>query len=468
MILKRKGRKYRSTKVYMLWHRIKATCGKIVYSHSIKQNMNARILVVLHLYYMDSWPSIKCYLENLSSYNYDLIVTFTTNHYDSNVLENVREFKNDVRFAEYENRGFDIGSFIDILSQSNLDDYDIVYKLHSKGVNRSFIFIYNQVFKKADWFLNLFDGVLGEFSVHRAVNLLMRNHDCGLVASSNLIIQDPPHKRAFTRAKAAQLCIPVFEKYHFVAGSCFAIKAPLLSRIQDLHLRIDSFEHTQRGVFSLAHAMERIICASVETQGQRLVGIPIPHPIYALERRYRRSISAIRLLEDERFSIDYDYFYKALELHPIFSYKIKLMKLGEIRRYWEGRYYSLRECSPFAYICGDVERYEQYTEVNSGAMAHEMSSERFDKLIKSLEESGFDEKFLPIVCAKDNTIWDGQHRCCWLISKYGEEHIIPVLYLDTNPWYQLPNTDKSQHLFLEKIWRALSYRTNDSCTRKII
>ena len=454
MILKRKGRTYRSSWADIQWHRIKASLGKVLFSRSIKRNKDARILVVLHLYYMEAWPSIKRYLENLSPYHYDLIVTYITGHYDAAVLDQVRAFKKEAQFAEYENKGYDIGGFLDVLSKTDLQEYDIIYKLQSKGVGREFIYIYDQVFKKADWFLNLFDGILGEINVHRAINRLMQNPRTGLVASANLIVKDPPHKKAFTSAKADDLQIQILNDYHFVAGSCFAMKASLLSSIQNLHFTIDSFESTKRGTFSIAHAMERIVCACIEPYGQQLSGIPVMHPRYWLERRFQRSVSAIRLLDDDRFSIDYDYFYKALEMYPVYSYDVTPMRLGDLRRYWDGEYYPLRECSPFAYISGNVDRYHQYASENAKASSFEMSPERFDKLIKSMEENGFDARQLPIVCDMDNTIWDGLHRCCWLLAKYGEDHVIPVVYLHANVWY--PTSSPRIHLNAwERLLRAL-------------
>lgn len=429
--------------------------GRIVYSHSIKQNNSAKILVVCHLFYMDAWPYIKRYLENLSPYRYDLVVSYITGHFDEEVLEEVREFKGDVRFEKFENKGFDIGGFLDIIGRTDLSRYDIVYKLHTKGIGRKQIYIYDQVFKRADWFLNLFDGIIGEFSVHKAVNILLHSSDSGIVASANLIVQDPSYKREFTCAQAHRLGIPINEEYHFVAGSCFAIKSPLLSHVQDLHLTIDSFEPTRRGSFSLAHAMERIVCASTEAQGHSLVGIRVPHPHYILERYYRRKVSALRLLDDDRFSLDFDYFYKALEMVPVFSYGIKPMRLGDIRRYWDGKYYHFQDCPPYAYLKGNVERYEEYTEANFKEKGFEMSRERFDNLIKSLEENGLDEKQLPVVCAYDDTIWDGQHRCCWLIAKYGEDTVVPVLYLDAFPVH-LNSDDAPKMSIRMKLKRALS------------
>ena len=56
-----------------------------------------------------------------------------------------------------------------------------------------------------------------------------------------------------------------------------------------------------------------------------------------------------------------------------------------------------------------------------------MSQQRFDRLIESMERDG-NTGINNIVIFDDNIIWDGQHRCCWLLSKYGEEYIINVLH----------------------------------------
>ena len=392
-----------------------------------KKNKNARILVCLHLFYMHEWDVIREYLDNLSCYNYDLIVTCVEGMYDEETLDKVREYKPDVQIKIYENQGYDIGAFIDILNTIDLDNYDIVYKLHSKGWNRPFIYIYNQIFKYKDWFYNLFNGVLANMSVHIAVDKLLNDDKTGIVAADNLIINDPKHKQAFTKDIANKYGIQLKDNYKYIAGSCFAIKAQCLKQIQNLHITINDFEKTKRGTFSLAHAMERIVCACIEPNGYEFYGIAVNHPTYEEERKEREKNSALRLLDDDRFEIDYDFFYKNLELKNISSYRITTIKLKDVKRNWHRTTMSLTDVAPYKFLQnGNSEEYSKYCEKNNQENGYDMNVDKFQTLIDNITNNGFDSKKLPIINS-ENVILDGQHRSCVLLHKYGPEYEMPVL-----------------------------------------
>ena len=57
-----------------------------------------------------------------------------------------------------------------------------------------------------------------------------------------------------------------------------------------------------------------------------------------------------------------------------------------------------------------------------------MSQERFDDLIKSIDKEGFRNENV-IVVNEDNILMDGQHRCCYMMYKFGEDCKVPVLRL---------------------------------------
>ena len=155
-----------------LRHSIKRRLGRMLYKKQIARNADKRILVILHMFYMCSWVEIKEYLKNLDVYNYDLIVTYTNVTYNEKVIQGIKDFKPGVKLVECPNVGYDVGPFLFALKDVRLDDYDIVFKLQSKGVNRARCFIYGQYFKKRDWFLNLFEGCIGEFTVHKTIDAL--------------------------------------------------------------------------------------------------------------------------------------------------------------------------------------------------------------------------------------------------------------------------------------------------------
>ncbi|WP_294564946.1 rhamnan synthesis F family protein [uncultured Succinatimonas sp.] len=389
---------------------------------------DTRIAVILHLYYIESWLEIKSFLDSLLRYkNVDFYFSCIEGIANKEIINTLKNYNISSNVFLYPNKGYDIGSFIDILHHINLDDYDIVYKLHSKGVSRRRIFIYNQIFKKRDWFLNLYKGLFGYRRTDEVINVLSEDNKYGIVAADNLIIHDPKHKVSFTRAASNKLGIKINNDYNYVAGTCFAIRSFLLKPISNLNLTINDFKSPKPGEFSLAHALERIVCACIEPQGYKFYGTYVKRKTYTNELQKAINYSALRLLDDTRFKLDYDFFYKVLELRKIYHYEICSIKLKDIKRRWkDGKIYSLEDCSPFQYLKGNINKYEQYCiENKKDGLFLSMSRERYDKLIKSME-LGYDTHSMPVI-SKDNIILDGQHRCCILLYKYGPDYSVDVL-----------------------------------------
>lgn len=382
---------------------------------------DARILVCLHLFYPDLWPVVRTYLDNLSPYGWDLVVTYPGGLVPEATLDEVRAYRPDARFVGCRNAGFDVGPFVEALNSVDLDRYDIVFKLQTKGCGRPLIYIYDQVFKRADWFLNLYEGVLGGGVVHGVVGSLMSG-EASLCAAENLIVRDPKHKRFFMRRFCEERHLAYDEGYRFVAGTCFAIRAEALKPLKALGLALGDFVDTVRGEFSLAHAIERWMCFAA---GGRMKGIPVGHPVYPEEAAWFASRSAIRLLDDSRFELDYDFFHRSLEMLPIRDYEVAEVRLGDIRRIWtDQRAYSLDRLPPYRYIEGDVAGYENYCRENAET-GFLMSRGRFDALRESMAD--YDERRMPVVIGEGNFLMDGQHRSCILMKRFGSDHRIKVL-----------------------------------------
>ena len=398
--------------------------GRQLDRERIERNKDAKILVILHLFYDTAWPVIREYLRNLDCYRTDLIVTVTEECVREKTLAEIRRDFLSVKIVTCANRGFDIWPFVKALSLVDLKQYDAVFKLHSKGVTRPNIFIYGQIFKYSDWFFNLFDGIVGGRTVHRAVDMLC-NEGVKLTAAENLIVHDPPHKEAMVREFCEKRGLPFREHYAFVAGTCFAVRAEALEPLQSLALTEEDFPPTVRGVFSLAHLLERWVCFAA---GDAIRGIPVPHPTYDRELEERRKLSPLRMLEDPRFTLDNEFFYHALETNIVAGYEVVRMKLKDIRRRkLNGTICPLSDCEPFRYLNGDAEGYRDYCRENRNVSGYEMSPERFDALRESMEHN-YDPKRMPVVQGPDFIIRDGQHRCCVLLHKYGPEHEIDVVH----------------------------------------
>ena len=374
-------------------------------------NKDTRILVIVHLFYMESIDEIIKYLRNLKYYKYDLLVTITERMYREDALEKLKKFKTDVEIRKYQNKGFDIGPFIDVLKDIKLDKYDIVIKLHTKGINKE-VFAYGQFFRGRDWFLNLFDGVLGVFSVHNTIKMLGRKSRYGLVAAKNLIVSDPPHKRELVVEGIEEKMIKnknkskIFKKiyppknYKFVAGSCFAIKAECLKPIQNLGLSIKDFENVERGTFSFGHVMERAICYVVENLGYEYYGNSVDfwrNLKYGKVEKKLKELSTLNLYKDDRFEIDKMAAIRYIEMAYMSGYRIRDIRIDEL-------------VFPEEYLKNKRESYK--------------------KLEMELKE-GYDEKRLIVIDQYKNII-DGKKRI-EIMKKMNRDSEIKVLEINALP-----------------------------------
>lgn len=395
----------------------------------IEKNRESKILVILHLFYPKSWQEIREYLNNLSCYNYDLIVTLTEEMVSDAILNQISRFKADVRFVKCKNLGFDLRPFLIALKLVDLDEYDIVIKLQSKSTKRAWLYIYDQLFMRRDWFLDLYDGVLSSKVIHKNIDTLMNDETVGMIAAENLIVHDPQHKVKMVKkiAKINNLYVP--NDYRFVAGTCFAIKSKCLKNIQIYPWTDTNFESLSnaRGM-SFAHFFERYICTQVESVWNlKLVGTairPIKHAILWLPNKILYRFSSNRLFE-ENIEFDPEYFYWMLDNKLIkwkyerISFKEIMYVNGNIRR-------PFIENEPYQYLKGNVEGYKKYCKYHLDCGLPVMSIERFESLKKSIEENGYDERYI-IIVNNQNELMDGQHRAACLCYKLGEDAYIKVL-----------------------------------------
>lgn len=100
---------------------------------------STKMAVVLHLYYRDLWEEIKSYLLNIPI-EFDLFISICDNIdgvvYDSK--DNIKiqnEISNtfpNTNIKIFPNLGRDVGPFLEIINNMDLNYYDIILKLHSK------------------------------------------------------------------------------------------------------------------------------------------------------------------------------------------------------------------------------------------------------------------------------------------------------------------------------------------------
>ena len=225
------------------------------------------ILAIVHVYYTDMWNELKDALSNITV-PYDLYVTAI----DGSLKDQVLSFKSDAHFTTVENRGYDVGPFVDVLNQINLDDYSYVIKLHTKrdlsygsrlnGYNTSF---------------GLWRGYALSFlkkeNFEKCLKAFEENPKLGMVSNYHLILDKEPEDK-----QAAEGACRLLDKIgltanqvKFAAGTMFMCRAKLLKAVQKLQLNLSDFEVPDRKQkTSLAHIMERFFGCAVIAQGSTL------------------------------------------------------------------------------------------------------------------------------------------------------------------------------------------------------
>lgn len=141
----------------------------------------------------------------------------------------------------------------------------------------------------------------------------------------------------------------------------------------------------------------------------------------------------IRLLShDNRFFID-DENLSYLRTLGVRKYDIDSIELGQILRDYDDGLYPICHALPYRFIthpddAKTREEYKQYCRLSRNQIGtDDRSVETFLSLKKEVLANGYDLSQGAIVVDQFNIILEGQHRCCILLSEYGENHRVNVV-----------------------------------------
>ena len=236
--------------------------------------------VHLHLYYMEQLAGLLEDIGNLgkAGEKYDLYVTIARAAPQLEAEKAIRALKADAEIWYPENRGYDIGAFVDFLHRINLGNYDYVLKLHTKNRRRDNYTILNgNRMDNALWGSVLRDGLLSTLARAKAnLEYLAAHPQAGMLGSKYCLTGE---KHAYVsllpqiREIMAEMEMPLPVGIKFIAGSMFIARAALLKPF--LRYTLSDFAPTdgriKEGTF--AHAMERAFGAAIIGQGYQIKGI---------------------------------------------------------------------------------------------------------------------------------------------------------------------------------------------------
>ncbi len=221
-----------------------------------------RIAVHLHLHYLDQLDYFIGQLANLGGIPFDLFVTLTVENED--VVQKVRAFKPDARIWVVENRGYDVGPFIDFLNQIDLDAYDYILKLHTKGTSWAKNTKLNGYYvSNTDWARLLVEALLkSPEMVYANLNLLATHPHVTLLGSKTCICNQALHYEKLLpqiNGVLSRLQLAPVSRCEFLGGTMFMARAGIFKPLQN-KFGLSDFEPTNGLVKEglLAHVMERV------------------------------------------------------------------------------------------------------------------------------------------------------------------------------------------------------------------
>ena len=117
------------------------------------------LAVHLHVYYAEQLSKILNHLKSLEDVDYDLFVTIVQKN--EHLEAQIKQFNKAAQIYIVSNKGYDVGPFIDFLHKINLDNYDYILKIHTKGEKSLNITKINRnKFNSKLWKQILFDALL--------------------------------------------------------------------------------------------------------------------------------------------------------------------------------------------------------------------------------------------------------------------------------------------------------------------
>jgi len=275
------------------------------------------LAVHLHLHYLDQLDEVLTKLANLQIVDHDLFVTMTQEN--AKISAKIKEFDPNATVWIVENRGYDIGPFVEFLHRINLDDYQYVLKLHTKGKSQNYTHLNNMRFDNALWGRVLWDSLLATPKRVKRDLKILENPQVGMLSSKYCINKEQQNYiNLLTQINQTLkiLDLPETSRPEFVAGSMFYVKTKLLKPI--LNLQIDNFAQTdgriKEGTF--AHVVERVLGVAVEKQGYRIAGVNDWYPhVLCMKTALKRFIYQRKVTTNNKLLI------KVLKL-PIYSKKL--------------------------------------------------------------------------------------------------------------------------------------------------
>lgn len=240
-----------------------------------------KLAVHLHLYYLDQLPKVLKYLMSLNGQPYDLFVTMVK--HNKQIEETIKAFNPNTKVIIVPNRGYDLAPFIEFLHKIDLDQYDLILKVHTKAPkSRNFTVLNGHNFTNRLWNHVLWDAVLGSKDQAQQCLARFKNKEVGMIGSGYCLTRE---KRTYEQLLPGinealkHIGFKPVTSTNFIAGTIFYVRAALMKPL--LAYSAKDFPQTDGTVknYTFAHIMERVLAETVTQSGHTIIGVDPCHLI---------------------------------------------------------------------------------------------------------------------------------------------------------------------------------------------
>ncbi|MFB2599291.1 glycoside hydrolase family 99-like domain-containing protein [Herbiconiux sp. P17] len=221
----------------------------------------SRIAVVVHVYYVDLVPQIVESLAVLPE-PFDLIVTNSSGEpveIDMNAMPNLDR----LQVFDIANRGRDILPLVSVVNAGLLDDYELVFKVHTK--KSAWREEHTELSGSGDqWRESFFSELVGSVeNVTRVLDEFASDPSLGILTSAGNVLGPEfwGGDRDIVGALLRRIQLDLDEEsLRFAAGSIYWVRGFLLQGLRSLELSASDFDDEWGQVdATTAHAVERVI-----------------------------------------------------------------------------------------------------------------------------------------------------------------------------------------------------------------
>ena len=236
---------------------------------------NLKIAVHIHLFYPELAGHFIRLLKNFP-YNFKLIIT-SCSETSPAVKEKFQKAFTDVEFRVVANKGRDLGAFIYTLNEFNLEQYDLIIKLHSKSnkgqkLISPWLINNHQVLNRRYWRNSMEYALTGTKKLSAKLVRLFEDGKTGLAGAKRFFTENDRNTNEKETTATFAICekLGTVKKIAFFAGTIFAVKGEILTPLKAFS--IDNFKSINESSenTSIEYCLERIFGSLAVTRNLKI------------------------------------------------------------------------------------------------------------------------------------------------------------------------------------------------------